>query len=217
MDRQAIVSSYEQTRSGRETARVLGVHENTVYQVLRMERGQCRICANERVSDKSYCQKCLDRLAQRAKDKAIQRARDGLCRYCDNPIQPPSRVVCLQHREEHRKASKRHSDSTRKQRGGTPNHRQKRRHLLASYGQVAVDLWERMDGRCEVCTISHSDRGVHIHHINKDRTDNTEANLALLCHRCHRLAHLMTEHPDLDAATAWIARRYQGVTIEVTT
>jgi 5-methylcytosine-specific restriction endonuclease McrA len=206
-----IVSTYEKTKSKRETARVLGIHEQTVYIHLRGSEGRCIRCGGSPKGGYRHCHACLKTLREDVKRKRRERVRLGVCVQCDERIQPPSRLYCATHRTMALDSNKRYDERQRQSRfvhGGTPTKKQRKRSIGEKYGLGGIHEWHFCEGRCRICGIPHEERAVHIHHVDCDPKNNSKENLKALCQRCHRLVHNLTEHPDPAGAISWIRTHY---------
>lgn len=203
-DHNLILSTYQEVGSGRETARRLNIHENTVYQVLKRYRGLCRSCSNTVAPGKVHCPTCSERLAERAREKRKDSIRAGLCMVCDQPRDPLSRQFCRTHRLAHLERNDTHKTKLRSVHGGVPTEAQRERWLRGAYGDAAVTVWRKQEGRCLLCGVHHTEKAVHIHHIDHDRQNATEENMACLCQRCHWVAHRLADHPNPQALIDWV-------------
>lgn len=207
-NRVAIQELYEKLGNGKEVARQLGLHENTVYTALVQMRGICR-CGRPLPLGAKWCEDCKKTFRERMKVKRADRKRRGLCQMCNEPFFPPSTQFCEAHRLSQLEL---HAAIHARKRGapnnGVPSKSQRERAVFSRYGQDALDLWRDEEGRCSLCPTTHADKAVHVHHLDENPKNNGRENLALLCFRCHRLVHLLIEHPALRFALQWIERKY---------
>lgn len=208
-DRNEILRVYMETKSGAETARRLGLHQNTVLQILRSLRGQCRQCANDARVGAAYCDRCQEHLRERIKAKRKAKKRSGVCAQCSAPVAPPSRTYCAEHRLQNIDQGAR-TRSRRKTTGGIASNLQRERFLRSKYGQAAVDSWRDANGTCVVCGRHHSEQAVHIHHVDGDHQNRTRENLVCLCFDCHMLTERLLAHHRLADLFAWFTSRYPG-------
>ena len=59
IDEAEVLAAYAELQNGRAVSRRTGVHENTVYQILRRHRGECVRCKAPVAPGKKQCKKCL--------------------------------------------------------------------------------------------------------------------------------------------------------------
>ncbi len=210
VDEQPIVDSYARLQSGRAVARELGIHENTVYAVLRRHRGACVRCSAPVAPGKKHCPSCTEWNRDRMRERRKEARHRGICVVCDRPRSPLSRNYCEEHRLADLEAGRAYNERQKLKRGtpedGIPSNRQRERALRDRYGPDAVALWRETGGKCQLCGIQHRQRAVCLHHIDSDPTHNERSNFALLCVICHKLVHLLTEHPNLPAVLDWVKR-----------
>lgn len=192
-DQGQILKTYERTGSGRETARVLGLHENTVYAALRRMRGKCLSCASDAATGRKYCDRCLEIQRERVKSRRADQKKKGLCVSCDERVEWPSRTLCAAHRAKAVETSRQYETHARSRRVGThqgkPNSRQRLRSIRSRYGQGGLDAWERDGARCVICGASYGQATITIHHKDLTKTNNGAENLVCLCFGCHQLVH----------------------------
>lgn len=206
-DTAAIERVHGETRSTRETARILGLHYNTVNQHLKRLRGICGRCSQPLKPGSSYCEGCLVYLRDKERSDRKKRQRQGVCELCDQPRDPLSRQYCAMHRVKHLEASARHSAKQfRATHGGIPTPKEQYRAFRYRYGQGAVNVWIKLDGHCAMCGVSHLERVVHVHHMDEDHANNAEENLTLLCQHCHTCLHRMMKLPAI--AWEWMRQNY---------
>ena len=214
VDPQLVLSTFLNCEAGRETARVLGIHENTVYSVMKRFRGDCVRCGSSVPAGRKVCDPCNEKLGVRAKARRKEKIRLGLCVQCLLAVDPPSRMFCRKHRLMAGERNRRHHAkkvALRGTPGGVPNDRQRERHILDKYGMAAVDVWREKQGRCELCHVQHQEKAVVIHHIDGDPCNNSRDNFACLCMNCHKLTYLLIEHPSPAAALAWLRTTYPRI------
>lgn len=213
IDPETVRTVYARTQCGRETAREMGIHESTVYQILKKLRGICKRCSNPVNPGNSYCPDCQKYLRERIKEKRRERRRQGLCEMCDNPIQPPSIKFCAEHRIRQFDYGER---VQRRRKRGAPNpgirtQTDRERGLRNKYGLGGVEVWNRHNGCCSMCGVSYTEKAIHIHHIDANDRNHESSNLIPLCFRCHKLVHLVIEHPDLPAVLGWLRKTYPSL------
>lgn len=206
-DRNEILRVFMETKNGAETARRLGLHNNTVYQILRSARGQCRQCARLAQPGAQYCGPCLKTIRERAKAKRKKRRRAGVCAQCDRPTSPPSRTYCADHRIAHLESAER-GYYRRKARGGVTSEIQRRNHIKSKYGHHGLDVWNESGATCVACGRHHGEQVVHIHHLDGNNQNNARENLTCLCFDCHMLTERLLSHHDLGALFRWFASMY---------
>lgn len=211
-NRDEVLRVYAETKSGRETARILNLHSNTVYQILRAERGQCERCSNSAAAGKKHCSDCLKVLAQEAKKKRAIRRANGICVNCDSPRVKGSSYYCEEHWQANRARQKRYKAKLRGTKAGLSNEEQRIRSIKDAYGAGGIEAWVRDGGRCIICQAEHTGTNgsttVHLHHIDEDRSNNVPDNFACLCFDDH---HLVTKLLGLSQATdviLWVAQTY---------
>lgn len=210
-----VLSLFNEVKSGREVARRLNLHENTVYGVLKRTRGLCLTCGKQAYFGRKYCKVCLQHIAQRQKQKRLARRRQGLCEMCDKPYELPSRHFCKEHWQM-RRAAARKNDARRKLLRGTPlsgipSQSQRERHIKKKYGIAAVELWRELNASCVLCHVNHKDRAVCIHHIDCNDQNHAKENLTLLCSTCHRMVHILIEHPAPNQSLDWLIATYPTI------
>lgn len=204
-DEEKVLAVFEQTGSGRQTARLLDLHENTVYQILRVHRKQCRICGNPIAPNRKYCAIHLAHLREAKQEQRKERKRQGVCAECDNRIMPPSKAFCDVHRIKHQKAVARSDTKTRI---NAPSKRDKERRIRSVYGESGIAVWRKAQSMCMICNIHHEDSRIVLHHLDKIQANNVEENLVCLCHKCHQLTHILSEHTAPMKAIQWICTTY---------
>jgi len=212
--REQIRKVYDDILSVRETGRRVGVHENTVRQVLKASRGLCSDCPTPIKLGQRYCESCAKRRAEWMQERRKERRRQGICLECDERIQPPSTQYCDKHRLGHQKMSRNYDATTGRWRHeeyvsrdapgmGVPEDWQRLKQIRHDYGQAGVEAWERDGQRCVLCSVHYRDKAIHIHHIDEDHTHNVADNLVCLCLRCHRLVHWLSQHPNPQHVFTW--------------
>jgi 5-methylcytosine-specific restriction endonuclease McrA len=208
--RAKIVALYDEILSVRETGRRLGVHENSVRQVLKASRGLCADCVNPILLGQRYCAGCAARRAANMQAKRKARRRAGICLECDERIQPPSQQYCDTHRLGHAASSRKHvSKTSRHVTGhGLPADWQRLKQIRYNYGEAGIEAWERDRKQCVLCSVHYKDKTIHIHHIDGDDTHHVAENLVCLCLRCHRLVHLLSQHPNPHTVVQWFTAHY---------
>lgn len=206
-DDQLIYALYQETHSGREVARQLHLHENTIYNALRRHRGACPLCGVPVAPGKKHCATCLEILRKRMQTKRKKRIRQGLCIECNKRVVAPSRRYCTQHRlrtiEHQATYAAKHHEKRGAPHAGILSQRQRERGLRDRYGEAGIIAWQRDGGQCVLCRVSFTQRAIHMHHINGIHAQSTEDNMVCLCFNCHKLIHLMMGHPDLSQVLTW--------------
>lgn len=207
-----MLASYRETHSYAETGRRMGVTGTTVRQYMRHYEGLCNDCPATVPYGDRYCADCDKRRSAWMKERRKERRRQGLCSECDEPIQPPSTQFCAEHRLHAQDRSATHKKKLSQQRQvgctGIPTRPQRNKHLRYAYGQAGIDAWDRDKGCCALCFVSHEERAVHIHHLDRNPKNNVTDNLVCLCLRCHRLTHLLVEHPRPHHVVRWFLTQY---------
>jgi hypothetical protein len=209
IDDAVILEAHKRLGNGRAVSRETGVHENTVYQVLRRAAGACLRCGGKPVPGKASCQPCLDYEKARVKQERARRLRAGVCVQCEGPRSPLSSLYCEKHRIAAAAASKARKKALRgSPQGEAQSFRQKMRSLLARFGQAGRDRWNHAGGACEICATPYGEAAIHLHHIDRDRTHNTFENLICLCHDCHTAGHALLRLKQRAALLVWVERAY---------
>jgi DNA-binding CsgD family transcriptional regulator len=206
-----VLGLYTQLGSAREVARQMGLHENTVYAILKRHRGECVVCGQSVAPGAKHCKTCQEHIRERMRVRRAERRRAGVCSECDRPIEPPSIRYCNEHRLAHQARSAKYHQTTEKRgtpQPGVPTQKAHDRMLRAKYGAGGIAAWYRDGGCCVVCGVPHHQKSVSVHHIDSNQQNNDENNLVCLCFRCHRLTHLLIEHPDPDKMLSWARRVY---------
>lgn len=211
LDRDLILAVYAETGSNRETARRLGIHENSVIKARRFADGTCKRCGGEN-DDPAFrnCSACRAWMAEHQRGRTGPRRQAGLCFSCNDPAVEGHRY-CRRHLDQNTVKDRRRTQALRERlgdeaflaRGRSYNRKQ-------LYGEAGVRVWERAGNRCEVCGAAYQKRRLHIHHIDEDKRNNAEENLIVLCNTCHLLVHHVLWHPNLPVALAWIKETYPG-------
>ncbi|MDQ4119889.1 MAG: hypothetical protein M3209_00295 [Acidobacteriota bacterium] len=211
-DSAQVLAVYAECKSGRETARRLGLHDNTVYAILRRAKGQCAICGKPAGYEQKHCSECKVKVNERAKNKRARRRQAGLCEACDSPYEAPSRKFCRAHWLQDKQLRQTYREQAKVKRGtpqkGVPNQTQREAELLRKYGQDAVEVWRELKGSCVICNATYSQKSICLHHIDGNHENNVKENFTLLCFRCHKLVHLFIEHEQPDSALQWIKQTY---------
>lgn len=211
-DRAEVMAVYERTGSGLKTATELGLHRNTVYGIIRRERGDCLRCRRKAAPGKRYCETCLPALASRKSEWRAERRRLGLCYECDERVDGPvSRTLCREHRI-HAIDRDRSKRSRKRERGGPLSRRIA--NIRRLYGDSGVAVWERDGAACVVCASGFGHAPIEIHHVDLDETNHDAGNMVCLCRDCHRVIHGILKalaHPQAAIVVAWAAAMYPGV------
>ena len=94
IDHAAVVAAYAETKNGREVGRRLGIHENTVYQIVRIACGKCMRCGAKPKLGRKMCEPCLIADRARMKKERTKRRRLGICQSCDKRRQKDASNCC---------------------------------------------------------------------------------------------------------------------------
>lgn len=212
IDRTLVARTFAELGSKRETAKRLGIHENSVVQILRGLADRCTRCGGATEVGNSHCADCRTWGRQRMKRRRAERLRAGLCQECDTQRSSLSLLYCDAHREraaERRAAhlaKKRKMNSQMTARSG--EHPRRSRNIRRAYGPEAAALFDGHNGCCEVCAAPHGETSIQIHHLDEDRSHNQRENLAVLCFDCHQAVHKLHALRDHLALLSWYERRY---------
>lgn len=214
-DDSAILALVDAGINGREVARRLGIHENTVYAATKRRDGRCLFCGQPVALGKKHCPTHLAEASERQRRKRKERKRLGKCAECDSPIEPPSVLYCATHREATFLARERAALAKRgAPKQGVPSETQRLKAIRLKFGEGGVIAWQRDGARCVICGVHHREKSVHLHHIDLT-TGKTEAeNLACLCFVCHQLVHRLIEHSDPRGVLGWIRATYPALSLD---
>jgi len=204
VDRKIVLQIFEETKSGMETARRVGLHENTVYGILREHRGKCLDCANDASLGHKYCKKCLSRIRNRARDKRKNKKRLGICVQCNTQRTPLSKLYCEEHRLQHLSSSQCYKNRQRKSRGDLPTEKQRLCNIKGTHGENGVLAWQRDEGKCVICERIYGEIAIHIHHMDDNKKNNSVSNLCCLCWDCHALVTRVSKHYKPELVFNWI-------------
>jgi hypothetical protein len=208
-----IYKTYLETNNGREVARRLGIHENTVYQVLKRFNGGCRSCSNPIKLGEIHCSDCKSKNTERTKKKRAEAKRSGICVSCNEPRMIGNRLYCQACLIKHniRNENYHNRQKAKTPTGNTANKQQSLRYIQSHYGIEAAKLWDKLDGVCMVCSVKHGEdkNVVHIHHIDGDNKNGSCENIALLCFECHMLTEKLIKHRKPKAILHWIETTYK--------
>jgi len=212
VDRAAVLAAYEETKNGREVARRLGIHENTVYQIVRVTLGNCARCGAKAKHRYTMCEPCLIADRNRLKKNRADRLRRGLCQSCDKQRSPLSLMFCEAHRVA---AAERKLESKARQKllgapGYSQGEKRRQQYILWKYGTDGVTCWNDAGGKCEVCKQTCTITALHIHHIDESKTNHERANLICLCHNCHTTVHGLLRSVNPKAMSDWFASTYSA-------
>lgn len=208
-----VVDLYAKLQNGRAVSRATGIHENTVYQILRRNSGACLRCGRPTKPGRANCEKCLEFDRDRMKVLRQSRIRQGLCVQCGEPRTALSRLYCEAHRIQNAERNQRSAQKLKRQRAGTPEgdaiaRRQRLRRIRDAYGSEGVRKFEADGNQCEACRIPSTKAKILIHHIDEDNSNNTYGNFACLCFDCHKIAHQLLLSHDRRKAIRWFKRTY---------
>lgn len=210
---EAILECYGRLGTGAAVARETGVHEQTIYQVLRRLECRCIRCGGPIPSGKQKsCPKCLEFDQTRMKKIRAIRRRDGVCIQCEGVRSPLSNLYCDKHRRDAADRNVRYHSKLKVLKGSPQgeamNFRQKMESLLSRFGQAGRDRWTHADGACEVCGTKYGDAAIHVHHIDEDKTNNTYENFICLCQNCHVATHALLRAKTPASLLDWFRRTY---------
>jgi hypothetical protein len=211
-----VLEVYEETGQIRKTARIMGIHDNTVRTIIKSSKSLCRRCGKFTNNGKRMCDPCA--ALTQAEAKALKEAhlRQGLCAKCDEPLSPPSRYHCAKHKAESVEATRAYRRKRIVNIMGTTLEAEKLFRVEQDYGKGGVEAWQRDKGCCVLCDVSYADRMVFIHHLDRNRKNNTAGNLVCLCYTCHRLVHGLSEHPHLLRFLHWFHTHYPATALPQT-
>lgn len=213
VDRELVAATFAKLGDKRATARELGIHENTVRQVLRGLAERCTRCGGPTANGKAYCADCATWSRQRMKRRRQERMRLGLCQECDEQRSTLSMLHCDKHRIAAQDRRSREREN-KKRRLNTPlligrNTIEKRESSIRrEYGDRAVEAWREAEAACELCRTPHGQSSVQIHHVDEDRKNGARSNIAVLCFDCHQATHRLLAVKNREAFLAWFGRRY---------
>lgn len=208
IDPQLVLETFERLNNGTAVARELGVHRNTVYQILRRFRGKCRMCTNDIKEGEICCETCLARQRNYQRKRRMSRIETGICVACYEPVSPPSTEYCEVHRLSHMDANKRLYARKRFVHGKLPTAEQRERNVREKYGESGLAVWRESGGKCHICAVSYEDKAIHIHHIDSDDKNHAEENLVCLCFHCHMLTERLLQHHCLADLLVWFNHTY---------
>ena len=213
IDADAVLEAYARTKNGREVARLLGIHENSVYQITRKANGECSRCKVPIKNGKTSCDACLDWDRVRVKKQRAERMRLGLRQSCSKQRSPLSVLYCEEHRIASAKRKQEHKRRKRAQRAGAtkgtiPNDRQRLRSIRYSFGEAGVECWTEAKGACEICHVTFKEATIHIHHIDQNDKNSARSNLMCLCFECHNTTHRLLRLRNLKSLLTWFEATY---------
>ena len=211
IDHDLVIRVYHETDCNqRETAKRLGIHDNTVQEIRRRAEGKCIRCARP-LDDSAYlqCSACREYGASFAKQRRVRQKANGICIQCEQPIAPGGESYCVHHMEQMRAKGTVQRKRDRERMGEDAYlERLRRRNRKLIYGDAAVEIFDEHDGSCALCGKEYSKRGIHIHHIDGDHGNQTKENMIPLCVRCHKLVHELLYHPNPALVLAWAKSTY---------
>lgn len=213
IDRDHVLAVYAETGTKRETARRLGIHEQTVFSILKQAAGNCRDCGQPVKGGTVKCPACKERQNAAAQKLVEDHLRQELCAMCSEPWAPRSRRYCVKHQAALAEAQRTHRRKRMVNTTGTTLEREKEYRVGQDYGEGGVTAWKRDKGCCVLCDVSYADRMVFIHHLDRNRKHNTADNLVCLCYTCHRLVHGLSEHPHLLRFLDWFHTHYPATAL----
>jgi hypothetical protein len=220
IDHAKVLETYARLQNFTYTAREVGTSVPSVRQIVLISQGKCWRCGGTSAKGKTLCETCLVTDKRRMDDHRKSRVRAGLCVECDKPRCKLSGMYCEDHRIKAAERKERYKTKIANELRGAPwgsplRLHQKLKSLKQHYGEAAVTVFNRYDGRCEICDTSYGDAAIHIHHINCDDTQHTEANLACLCFHCHKAIHQLIDAKNRQELIAWFKRTYPDKPLEV--
>jgi 5-methylcytosine-specific restriction endonuclease McrA len=208
VDEQTLVSLFQQLQNKRAVARAMGISEVTVYQLLKRHRGICRRCTNAVDAGHAFCPTCRQAIRDNMKRRRTKRRRLGVCMECDDPVVPPSTTYCAVHRHAHM----RHQANWLKAQVPGPRGPsavgRRESSIRRTFGAAGIAVWRAFGGCCQLCDISHTERRVGLHHIDRQSGPTTEENLICLCTKCHSVVHDLADHPDPQRLLSWVQVNY---------
>jgi hypothetical protein len=208
-----VLEVYAETGQIRKTARIMGIHDNTVRTIIKASKNLCRACGAFTDNGKRMCETCADQKQVAAKAIQERHLAQGLCALCDEPLAPPSRRHCAKHRKSSVEGTRAHRRRRMVNTMGTTLEREKEFRVWNAYGEGGVTAWKRDKGCCILCDVSYADRAVYLHHLDRNRKHNTADNLVCLCYTCHRLVHALSEHPHLLRFLDWFHTHYPATVL----
>jgi hypothetical protein len=203
-----VLALYEQVGVIRETARQMGIHEQTVRDILKAARRQCQWCGQPLIWAQRICPTCLPKKRAIEREFAKKQQQAGLCVKCTEPLELPSRRFCTKHRIAMRDAMRTHRRKRMVNTTGTTLEAEKALRVRNAYGEGGAAAWERDKGCCVLCSRSYTEGAVYLHHIDQNRRNNVMTNFVCLCYKCHRLIHGFLEHPQLSKLLQWFHATY---------
>lgn len=214
VDLEVVRLAYEETRNATLAAEKLGIHRNTVYQVLRRFRGKCRDCSADIQVGEIYCPACKTLHAERTKRKRAAAKRAGICVVCTKQRSPISRLYCEECRVKGLETAQKNYYE-RKSTRGTPNpgkSSETRRivDIRSNYGEDAVRLWQETGAQCQVCDRNNDEISIQIHHIDCNEKNHVYENLICLCFDCHQAVHKVLRLRKPKALLKWMKSAYAG-------
>lgn len=214
VDDAAVLAAFAELQNGRAVARKLGIHQNTIYQVIRRNMAECFRCKAPVTPGRRYCAKCAAYERDRIRLRRKKRMRLGLCQQCGKQRSPLSRLHCEEHRIAAAERNETYHDRRRVAKlagsphGGKASPEQRLRHIRDNYGPNGVACWLEAEGKCEVCGVPYGEAAVHIHHIDCDRANDARENYACLCFHCHKAVHQLLDARDRTRLIEWYSRTY---------
>jgi len=203
-----VVRVYKETGHVRATARLMGIHENTVKSILHKARGNCIDCGAFVDGRTVRCPECTTKRKALIHAYTEDHLARGLCVSCDERLAPSSRRHCVKHMLAAVEGTRRHRRKRIVNTIGTTLEAEKEFHVLRDYGEGGLAAWRRDKGCCILCGLSYADRAVYLHHIDRNRKNNVVENFVCLCYGCHRLVHGLLEHVNLPRFLVWFQTTY---------
>jgi hypothetical protein len=212
VDKNLIYNTWiENNKNGRDTAFKLGIHPNTVYQVLRSFQGKCRSCKNEIPVGDIYCNTCKKLHAEHTAAKRKAAVGNHICSACGKPVSIYSRVFCDECLEKSNIVKRQSDANTQKAIQCLPIWEKRLESVRRTHGAIARDFYREHEGVCCICGASWDKIAVHLHHIDGNHKNKSAGNYALLCFDCHMLVHKVLENKNVSAAITWIKKTYPFV------
>jgi hypothetical protein len=213
VDYDAVIAAMAELSNGRAVARKLGMHHQTVYQILRRAAGACLRCGSPKVvAGKTSCAECLKFDQDRIKKDRKHRRRMHMCQQCDQPVSQWSRQFCEAHRlanldrAEERYAKKKASRGF--SHGEASSEAKRHESIFQNYGQGGLDRWKADRGACQICKREYGAVSVQLHHIDQNKKNNAFENFGCLCFDCHQSVHRLLGAPSMTKLLAWFGKTY---------
>jgi hypothetical protein len=173
-----------------EAARRLGLHYNTVHQIMRLHRGMCISCVQHpHQKGRTKCAKCAERERSRTANKRADARKLGKCSMCPKKLRKGSTLYCDEHYYQTFK-------------------RQKVHRVVGQYGYAALDVLNAANGQCQICGAKRDEARIDLHHIDENPANGAINNLIVICQSCHWITHRLILSRDRKALIAWFEKAY---------